>query len=63
MLDIALVDGRMLSGRAALCAVFQEFRPSGRSYNCDSLMDVYDHSITENSLEALQTYCSTLDAL
>eukprot|EP00972_Heterocapsa_arctica_P012555 1844758-Heterocapsa_arctica.AAC.1 len=26
-------------------------------------MDVYNHRITENSLEALQTYCSTLDAL
>eukprot|EP00972_Heterocapsa_arctica_P034714 5109615-Heterocapsa_arctica.AAC.1 len=53
----------MLSGRATLCEVFREFRPTGRTFNCDSLMDVYDHRITGNSLEALQAYCSTLDAL
>eukprot|EP00972_Heterocapsa_arctica_P059610 8791517-Heterocapsa_arctica.AAC.1 len=53
----------MLSGRATLCAVFREFWPTGRNFTCDSLMDVYDHRITGSTLEDIQVYCSTLDAL
>ncbi len=63
MLDVSLLGGRMLSGRATLCAVFREFRPTGRNFTCDSLMDVYDHRISGSTLEDLQAYCSTLDAL
>eukprot|EP00972_Heterocapsa_arctica_P012990 1908509-Heterocapsa_arctica.AAC.1 len=53
----------MLSGKATLCAVFREFKPTGRDFSCDALMDVYDLQIANHSMEALRAYCSTLDAL
>ncbi len=53
----------MLSGRATLCAVFRAFNPTGRDFKADALQDVYDLQIANHSMEALQAYCSQLDAL
>eukprot|EP00972_Heterocapsa_arctica_P085949 12665689-Heterocapsa_arctica.AAC.1 len=58
-----MLTGRLLSGRAVLCAVFREFKPTGRDFGCDALSDVYDLLIASQSMEALQAYCSTLDSL
>eukprot|EP00972_Heterocapsa_arctica_P047055 6942883-Heterocapsa_arctica.AAC.1 len=58
-----MLSGRLLSGRATLCAVYLEFKPQGRNFKCDALTDVYDLRIANQSMEALQAYCSTLDAL
>eukprot|EP00972_Heterocapsa_arctica_P012404 1821321-Heterocapsa_arctica.AAC.1 len=58
-----MLSGRMLSGRATLCAVYREFKPTGRDFGSDALTDVYDLLIANRSMEALQAYCSTLDAL
>ncbi len=62
MLDVALASGRLLSGRATLCAVFREFKPAGRDFKAGALQDVYDLQIANHSMEALQAYCSQLDA-
>eukprot|EP00972_Heterocapsa_arctica_P018683 2763395-Heterocapsa_arctica.AAC.1 len=62
-LDVAMLDGRFLSGRATLCAVIRNFKPIGRDFDSDALSDVYELLIANQSMEALQAYCSTLDSL
>ncbi len=47
-----------------LCAVILEFKPAGRDFQIDALQDVLDLQIgSDHSMEALQAYCSQLDAL
>eukprot|EP00972_Heterocapsa_arctica_P074832 11042275-Heterocapsa_arctica.AAC.1 len=58
-----MLNGRLLSGRATLCAVYGELKPTGRDFDSVALSDVYDLLIANQFMEALQAYCSTLDAL
>eukprot|EP00972_Heterocapsa_arctica_P065659 9690390-Heterocapsa_arctica.AAC.1 len=46
-----------------LCAVFRNFKPTGRDFGSNAVSDVYDLLIANQSMEALQAYCSTLDSL
>eukprot|EP00972_Heterocapsa_arctica_P067960 10033148-Heterocapsa_arctica.AAC.1 len=35
-------EGRLLSGRATLRLLYNEFEPDGRNFDTDTLSDVYD---------------------
>eukprot|EP00972_Heterocapsa_arctica_P021956 3229760-Heterocapsa_arctica.AAC.1 len=36
LLDAAMLNGRLVSGRAMLCAVFRNFKPTGRDFGSDA---------------------------
>ena len=53
----------MISGRRMLCMLFLHYRPQGRSFNTDALLDVYNLTCKGHSLEAVEQYLHTLDKL
>eukprot|EP00972_Heterocapsa_arctica_P057116 8428300-Heterocapsa_arctica.AAC.1 len=61
-MDVQNARGKCLSGRSMLCMIYREFEPNGRSFNTDSLQDVYDLKMS-NTMSGLEAYCSRLDAL
>ncbi len=63
VIDQLLLEGKMISGRRMLCMLFLHFRPQGRSFNTDALLDVYNLTCKGTSLEAVEHYLHMLDQL
>eukprot|EP00972_Heterocapsa_arctica_P005011 741996-Heterocapsa_arctica.AAC.1 len=55
--------GDMVSGRSTLWMLYQEFEPTGRTYNADTMKDILKLECHPKSLARLQRYLSTLDRL
>eukprot|EP00972_Heterocapsa_arctica_P021068 3101717-Heterocapsa_arctica.AAC.1 len=61
-MDAKADEGRLLSGRATLRMLYNEFEPVGRNFDPDTLSDVYDLQC-HTSMAGLNAYCSRIDQL
>eukprot|EP00972_Heterocapsa_arctica_P098316 14508674-Heterocapsa_arctica.AAC.1 len=61
-MDSKAEEGRLLSGRATLRLLYDEFEPDGKNFDTDTFSDVYDLQC-HTSMAGLEAYCSRIDQL
>eukprot|EP00972_Heterocapsa_arctica_P042978 6335870-Heterocapsa_arctica.AAC.1 len=62
-MDRAQKDGRLLSGRTALCMVNKMFEPNGRAHNTNAITDLYDLRCHPLTMAGVEHYLSAIDSL
>eukprot|EP00972_Heterocapsa_arctica_P034497 5079760-Heterocapsa_arctica.AAC.1 len=60
-MDHAQREGRLLSGRTALCMVNKMFEPNGRAHNTNAITDLYDLRCHPLSMAGVEHYLSDID--
>eukprot|EP00972_Heterocapsa_arctica_P023242 3424302-Heterocapsa_arctica.AAC.1 len=61
-MDAKADEGRLLSGRATLRMLYNEFERDGRNFDTDTFNDVYDLQC-HTCMAGLDAYCSRIDQL
>eukprot|EP00972_Heterocapsa_arctica_P080652 11886539-Heterocapsa_arctica.AAC.1 len=62
-MDLKFATDDLLSGRSTLRMLYQEFDPNGRSYNSNTINDVYRLECHPKTPAGLERYVSSLDKL
>eukprot|EP00972_Heterocapsa_arctica_P007815 1139408-Heterocapsa_arctica.AAC.1 len=55
-MDRAQKEGKLLSGRTALCMINKMFEPNGRTHNTNAITDLYDLKCHPQSMAGAEQY-------